>query len=124
MDYSLQYAFEHPKVDPILRRLCHVSRLSIQATNAIGAQAQNLLGLLDPPSRINMINLFGAQFAALQMQLLTDINDITEVAFLSSRLQLWSYALLDDMPMFAVLPKFLGTTLLRQPYTASKWELL
>jgi hypothetical protein len=50
-----------------------------------------------------MINLFGAQFAALQIQLLTDMNDITEVAFLSSRLQLWSYALLDDMRLSADL---------------------
>jgi hypothetical protein len=45
-----------------------------------------------------MITLFGDQYAALLRGRLHPMDSITESAFLSSRIQLWSFALLDDMP--------------------------
>ncbi|KAE9367382.1 hypothetical protein N431DRAFT_561376 [Stipitochalara longipes BDJ] len=103
VDFSLLTCINHPKVDRTLARLCHISRLHIQSSLTIGAKAENKSGLLEPSSRTVMVTLFGAQYAALLQDYLQPIDDIIETAFLSSRIQLWSFALLDDMAFTADL---------------------
>jgi hypothetical protein len=98
VDFSLLSSLNHREVDPTLARLCYISRLHVQSSLAIGARAENISGLLDPSSRTTMITLFGDQYAALLRDRLHPMDNIIENAFLSSRIQLWSFALLDDMP--------------------------
>lgn len=104
-DHTLLSAFDAPLVPRTLSTLCHMSRLTAQSANCIGASAQNTSGLLDPLSRIPTIKLFSAQFASPECQHFpspstTPSNPIIELALLSSRLQLYLFAIHhDDAPI-------------------------
>ncbi|KAK5950063.1 Regulatory protein leu3 [Knufia fluminis] len=97
VDVHLLNAFDHPNVDPTLSQLCRISHLLMQSTLAISSNGPTLSRMLEPEARLNMIRHYGEQFAALEAQYLQQISDPVMITFLTSRAQLWSFALLGDM---------------------------
>lgn len=100
-DYSLLTSLENPGIPPRLALLCTISHLTVESSQAIGARASNGSGLADPVPRISLINVFARQFDELRKKSLSQANDMEEIFFLSSILQLWSFALHDDVPVSA-----------------------
>ena len=98
-DHSLLTSLENPAVPTQLSRLCAISHLTVESSQAIGARASNGSGLADPVPRISLINVFARQFDELRIKRLSEPSDIEEIFFLSSMLQLWSFALHDDVPV-------------------------
>ncbi|CZR53528.1 uncharacterized protein PAC_03407 [Phialocephala subalpina] len=97
-DYTFLQALETPGLSPSLVSLCRIARLTAQFTTTIGANAQNLSGLLDPPTRIDMVRFFSAELESLRNRHFPEMNQVVEVSFLTSRLHLWSFILHDDVP--------------------------
>lgn len=100
-DYTLLSSFDDPGVPRRLSHLCYISHLTIDSTHALGARGSNVAGLVEPSARISLINVFGKQFDDLRRQRFPQPDDIVEIFFLSSRLQLWSFALHNDVPISA-----------------------
>lgn len=99
VDVHLLKAFEHPAVDPRLSRLCRIYLMLMQANLTIGAEAPTSTGMLEPEARILAIKSWLEQFSTLETQHLDQMDDRIKIAFLSSRMQILSFALLDDMPV-------------------------
>ncbi|OCT53051.1 hypothetical protein CLCR_10133 [Cladophialophora carrionii] len=100
-DYSLLSSLDDPAVPQELSHLCYISHLTVDATQALGARGSNTTGLVEPSSRISMINVFGKQFEDLRRQRFPQPTDIVDIFYLNSRLQLWSFALHNDVPVTA-----------------------
>ncbi|OQU94488.1 Fungal specific transcription factor domain-containing protein [Cladophialophora immunda] len=98
-DYALLSSLDDPSVSPQLSHLCSISHLTVESAHAIGARAVNVSGLADPIPRISLINIFAQQFDELRRTRFPDPSDIEEIFFLSSMLQLWSFALHNDVPI-------------------------
>ena len=78
--------------------LCRLSRFTAQFTSMIGADARNLSGLVEPFERIGMVKYFVNELETLQKTHLPKMSRVVELSFLTSRLQLLSFALHDDIP--------------------------
>jgi len=78
--------------------LCHLSRFTAQFTSIIGADAQNQSGLLEPYARIGMVKYFKKELETLQKTHFPKMSQVIELSFLTSRLQLLSFVLHDDIP--------------------------
>ncbi|KIW46493.1 uncharacterized protein PV06_02162 [Exophiala oligosperma] len=100
-DYPLLYSLDNPAVPPELSHLCYISHLTVDATHALGARGSNSAGLVEPSARISLINVFGKQFDDVRRQRFPRPSDVVEIFYLSSRLQIWSFALHNDVPMTA-----------------------
>ncbi|KIW97452.1 uncharacterized protein Z519_01036 [Cladophialophora bantiana CBS 173.52] len=100
-DYSLMSSCDNPGVPQELSHLCYISHLTVDSTHALGARGSNTAGLVEPSARISLINVFGKQFDDLRRQRFPKPTDVVEIFFLSSRLQLWSFALHNDVPLSA-----------------------
>ncbi|KAL6246953.1 Regulatory protein leu3 [Rhinocladiella similis] len=100
-DYPLLYSLDNPAVPQELSHLCYISHLTVDATHALGARGSNSAGLVEPSARISLINVFGKQFDDVRRQRFPRPSDVVEIFFLSSRLQIWSFALHNDVPMTA-----------------------
>lgn len=100
-DSNLVLAFDDPKVSSHLSLLCHIYRLLGQSANVIGANGPSVSGLVDPATRVNMVKMFRLQYCTLWERLLPYKCNILEFAFLSARLQLWSFVLHDDIVLSA-----------------------
>jgi hypothetical protein len=100
-DYSLLSSLDDPAVPRDLSHLCYISHLTVDATQALGARGSNTTGLVEPSARISMINVFGRQFEDLRRQRFPQPTEIVEIFYLTSRLQLWSFALHNDVPVTA-----------------------
>jgi hypothetical protein len=98
-DYALLASLESPLVPPQLARLCAISHFTVESAQAIGARANNVTGLADPVPRVSLINIYARQFDELRKTRLDHANDIEEIFYLSSMLQLWSFALHNDVPI-------------------------
>lgn len=98
-DYSLFSSFDNPGVPQDLCHLCCISHLTVDSTHTLGARGSNTAGLVEPLARISLINVFGKQFDDLRRQRFPKPTDVVEIFFLSSRLQLWSFALHNDVPI-------------------------
>lgn len=103
VDIHLLNAMENPVVDSRLSQLCRITHLLMQATLELSANNPTSSGMLEPEARLSMIKLYGERFARLQTQILDQADDTVKIAFLSSRAQLWSFALLNDMAFSADL---------------------
>jgi hypothetical protein len=79
-----------------LLALCHIFRLTAQLTCIIGADAQNFSALLEPYERVGMVKFFRAELESLQRTRFPKMSQVTELSFLTSRLQLLSFVLHDD----------------------------
>lgn len=90
-------AFEDPAINPVLSQLGRIYHLVGEAIIAIGANGPSPTGMLEPSSRLTMINLYGEQLSELQERYLQGMKGIVEVSYFFARLQIWSFALLDDM---------------------------
>ncbi|KAK5956200.1 Regulatory protein leu3 [Knufia fluminis] len=99
VDLNLIKSFDHPRVDSTLSQLCRIYHVLSQSCLAIAANGPTPSGLLAPDARLNMMKLCGEQLSTLQAQYLGNMNDIVKTSFLYARLQIWSFALLDDIPM-------------------------
>jgi Fungal specific transcription factor domain/Fungal Zn(2)-Cys(6) binuclear cluster domain len=108
IDSTLLHLVDDSTVDSILATLCQISMLSDQAATSIGADADNISGLLEPKARVRMVKLFSAQFETLQRSRHPEKNEITEMAFLTARLHLWTFILLEDV---IITPDILGLLL-------------
>ena len=80
-----------------LTALCRISRITIHFTTMIGASTRNATGLLDPPTRIDLVKYFSKEFDKLHESHLHDMSLPIKVAYLTSKLQLWSFILHDDI---------------------------
>ncbi|KIY01298.1 uncharacterized protein Z520_02850 [Fonsecaea multimorphosa CBS 102226] len=98
-DYALLSSLDDASVPPQLSHLCSISHLTVESAHAIGARAVNVSGLADPVPRISLINIFAQQFDELRKSRFPAPSDIEEIFFLSSMLQLWSFALHNDVPI-------------------------
>lgn len=98
-DYTFLSLVEDPATPSTLATLCQISILLNQASTAIGSSAPNPTGLLDPHARVHMVKLFAQQFTTLERKHQPSTHEITDMAFLSARLQLWSFILLEDVPI-------------------------
>jgi hypothetical protein len=96
-DYNLLVSLDHICTPSYLGQLGQIIRLSEAFTNAIGFNAQNLHGLTEPLERMNLIKLYDRQISSLELGKLSDMNQETEVVFLTSKLDLYSFALHDDL---------------------------
>jgi hypothetical protein len=85
-------------VDMNLAQLCRIHHLLGQANQSLNSHGQMPSVLLDTSVRLSMIQRYGEHFCALREQHLGKMNDVVKIAFLSARVQLWSFAFLDDMP--------------------------
>jgi hypothetical protein len=97
-DYSFLQALENPGNSPPLVALCRISRLTAQFTTTIGANGQNLSGLLEPTTRIDMVRFFGAELETLHNEHFPDMSQVVKISYLTSKLQLWSFVLHHDIP--------------------------
>ena len=97
-DYSLLASFDSPTTAQELSHLCYISRLTVEATHTLGARGSNTAGLVEPSARMSMIAVFGKQFDDLRRQWFPKPSEVVELFFLSSRLQLWSFVLHNDIP--------------------------
>ena len=86
--------------------LCRIARLTNQFTTTIGANAQNLSGLRDPETRVDLVKFFGAELDALQRTHFQEMLPVIQISFLTSRLYLWSFILQDDVPRSPVVIEF------------------
>ncbi|KEF62171.1 uncharacterized protein A1O9_00143 [Exophiala aquamarina CBS 119918] len=90
-------AFEDPAIDPTLSQLGRIYHLVGEAIVAIGANGPCPTGMLEPDSRLTMIKVYGEQLSELQERYLQGMKGIVKVSYFFARLQIWSFALLDDM---------------------------
>lgn len=97
-DYTFLQALEAPGNPSSLVALCRISRLTAQFNTTIGANAQNLSGLLEPNTRIDMVRFFGIELDNLQKEHFPNMSQIVEISYLTSKLHLWSFILHDDVP--------------------------
>jgi hypothetical protein len=98
MDYSLLVSLDHADTPVYLAQLGLISRLNATFSATIGFNAHNMHGLIDPSERMNMIKLYDREFSYLKSNKLREMDQGIEVAFLGAQLQLFSFALHDDMP--------------------------
>lgn len=98
-DFSLLSSLDDESVSLQLSHLCSISHLTVESAHAIGARAFNASGLADPIPRISLIKAFATQFDELRKTRFPEPSDIEEIFFLSSMLQLWSFALHTDVPI-------------------------
>jgi hypothetical protein len=99
------FTFLHHLLDPPefsntpLLGLCHISRLTAQFTSIIGADAPNLSGLLETYARVGMVKFFKNELETLQKKHFPKMSQVVELSFLTSRLQLLSFVLHDDIAL-------------------------
>lgn len=98
VDHHLLDAFDRKVVDPGLSQLCHIYHIMMQANLVIGAEASTPSGMLEPTTRMSAIKLWMERFSQIEKEY-KQMNDVVRTAFLSSRMQISSFALLDDMPI-------------------------
>lgn len=98
VDYRILTSCERHSMPLELSQLFHISRLTVQAANTIGASAHNLTGLLEANSRPGMVQLFSSQFESLRRERFPRSTEVVELAFLSSRLLILAFTLDDDIP--------------------------
>ncbi|OIW32827.1 hypothetical protein CONLIGDRAFT_153799 [Coniochaeta ligniaria NRRL 30616] len=98
-DANLLAAFGSPAVEPSLSQLCRIYHLLMQSSWEISANAPTPTGMLDPAARLTMIRHYRKQLAALEQLYLGQMDDVVRISLLYSRLQLCSFALLDDVPL-------------------------
>lgn len=98
VDANLLDAFDNPSVDRDLAQLCHIYHMLTRLTWEIGANAPSPVGIIEPEARIPMIRYYLEQMSALEGKHLAQASDAVRISFLYSKLQLLSFALLDDVP--------------------------
>ncbi|CAM0139627.1 unnamed protein product [Umbelopsis sp. WA50703] len=102
-DYSLMVSLDHEDTPTYLGRLGHITRLTDTFTAAIAYNASNMHGLNEPHERINLIKLYDREFSNLKLSKLGEMDQKLEIAFLAAQLQLFSFALHDDISSSADL---------------------
>jgi hypothetical protein len=98
IDTHLVNAFENKSLDARLLRLCRIYHISMKSNLAISTNAPTPSGMLDSEQRLSAMKLWADLFWDLEQQHLQAMDMVVQIAFLSSRMQLYSFALLDDMP--------------------------
>ncbi|KAJ6259370.1 hypothetical protein Dda_6271 [Drechslerella dactyloides] len=101
VDSNIINNFSHPALDPTLSKMCRIYHLLIQCSLAISGYSTSTAASApgDTNSRFKMIMAYGAEFAALQVAHLDPMDENIKIIFLSARVQLWSLALIDDVPL-------------------------
>ncbi|KAJ9606066.1 Regulatory protein leu3 [Cladophialophora chaetospira] len=107
VDVHLLDAFENKSINPTLSQLCRIYHVLMQSNLAISANGSTPSGMLEPASRLSMMKVWSDHFSSLKRQHLQQTDNVVNIAFLSARLQLWSFALLEDMPMSSELAGYI-----------------
>lgn len=102
-------AFEDPLIDTTLSQLGRIYHLLGEAIIAISTNGSSPSGMLEPNARLTMINIYGEQLSELQRRYIRDMDGIVKVSYFFARLQIWSFALLDDMMFSEDLIKIFHT---------------
>jgi hypothetical protein len=97
-DYSFMQALESPGNPSTLVVLSRISRLTAQFTTTIGANGQNLSGLVEPSTRIDMVRFFATELKKLHEEYFPSMSQVVEISYLTSKLHLWSFILHHDIP--------------------------
>ncbi|KAB5511696.1 hypothetical protein GE09DRAFT_639225 [Coniochaeta sp. 2T2.1] len=98
-DTNLLAAFDNPAIDPVLAQLCRIYHLLMQLSWEISANALTPTGLVEPSARLVLIREYREQWTRLEQEHLAQANDVVKISLLYSRLQLYSFAVLDDVPV-------------------------
>jgi hypothetical protein len=98
VDNHLIRDFDHPAVDRNLSQMCRIYRLLIQSTLALSSYGPTSSVPLEAHDRLPTIKRCGDQFSTLLTHHLGNMTNAGKIVFLSSKVQLWSFALLDDVP--------------------------
>ncbi|KAH8817145.1 hypothetical protein F5884DRAFT_243948 [Xylogone sp. PMI_703] len=98
LDPQLLKAFDNPMIDIHLTQLCRIHYLLGQAGLSLRSDSPTPSGLMDATARLDMIKLQAEHFDTLQKQHLNNMSDMVKIMFLTARVKLRSFALLDDMP--------------------------
>lgn len=106
VESTLSYAVDLSDPVDILPTLFRISRMTVQFTTTIGANARNSTGLLAPPTRIDLVRYFSRQLDSLEDNRFNDWSLAVKIAFLTSKLQLWSFVLQEDVPRSEEMVEF------------------
>jgi hypothetical protein len=98
VDNHLIRDFDHPAVDRNLSQMCRIYRLLVQSTLALSSYGPTSSVPLEAHDRLATIKTCGEQFSTLLTQHLGNMTNAGRIVFLSSKMQLWSFALFDDVP--------------------------
>lgn len=98
-DANLLAAFGDPAVESVLSQLCRIYHLLMQSSWEISGNAPTLTGMLEPTTRLAMVKQHHKRLVALEQQHLARKGDVVRISLLYARLQLCSFALLDDVPL-------------------------
>jgi hypothetical protein len=96
-DLHMLNAFDKSSINARLSQLCRIYHLLMQSNLAISANGSTPSGMLEPEQRLGAMKSWAERFSALERQHLENMDAVVKIPFLTSRLQLWSFALLDDM---------------------------
>ncbi|KAF3924081.1 hypothetical protein ABW21_db0209826 [Orbilia brochopaga] len=93
--------FGHPAMDPTLSKMCRIFHLLTQCTLTMSGYSTtpSSPSPADTNSRFKMILAYGSEFASLQATHLDPMDENTRILFLFARVQIWSFALIDDMSL-------------------------
>lgn len=108
IDHQHLKVLDSPMVDVNLSRLCRIHHLLDQANQSLSSQCPTASGILDTGARLGMIRQFGEQFCSLREQYLGNMNNVVTIALLSAKVQLWSFAFFDDIPVSPELLKIVN----------------
>ncbi|KAH8890610.1 hypothetical protein GQ53DRAFT_765808 [Thozetella sp. PMI_491] len=97
-DANLLICVEHPTIDPSLAQHCRIYHLLMKLCWEIGANAPTPTGMVEPAARMIMIRHYAEQLSTLERQHLRHMADSVKISFLHSKLQLYSFAMLDNLP--------------------------
>lgn len=96
-DHTFLRTLETSKATPSLINMCRISHITAQFTSIIGASAESPSGLVVPITRVAMVKYFSQELKGVQSLHLTDVSQVVEIYYTTSRLQLWSFLLHDDI---------------------------
>ncbi|KAK5053819.1 hypothetical protein LTR84_001781 [Exophiala bonariae] len=99
VDDHLLNAFDDFLGDPVLRLLCRIFHTLMQAYLYVGAKAPTDSGMLAPASRLTAVASWVDQLAKLEAKFVDVTNDAVKHAFLTTRMGILAFCLLDDMPV-------------------------
>ena len=96
-DVALSSVLDGPSLDCPLTALYRISRLATQFSSLIGASARSPDGLLAPAARIEMVRFFSGELDSFRKSHTLDSSLPIKIAYLTARLQLYSFILHDDI---------------------------
>jgi Fungal Zn(2)-Cys(6) binuclear cluster domain len=97
-DFDLLLSLDDRETPLTLTLACKLAQCSSSFNNALGNSGTSSTGLLEPYSRIRLMDLYSKQLDDLERLYTPEaVTLFISFLFLATRLELWSYALMDDV---------------------------